>query len=169
MSTPIKRFLSWGDIESRVLEVARQMAVDEWRPDLIVGITRGGAMPAVMLSHYFGCKMVGLDASLRDSDNGPESNLWLPEDAIAGKRILIVDDINDSGATINWIVNDWESSVAVSIKDNPFPWGENVRFAVLIDNEMSDSTQMHYAGETINKREKDEWIVFPFEDFWTRR
>jgi hypoxanthine phosphoribosyltransferase len=121
-----------------------------------------------MLSHYLDCKMVGLDVSLRDNATGPESNIELPIEAMMGHRILIVDDINDSGATINWIVNDWENSVLSG--DRVFPWGENVRFAVVIDNAASNATiQPHYTGETINKREKDEWIVFPYEEFWKGR
>lgn len=160
-----KRLLSWQDIEGNVLEIARQMNIDEWRPDIIVGITRGGAMPAVMLSHYLECKMVGLDVALRDSDTGPEANLWLPEDALNGKRILIVDDINDTGATINWIMNDWES-----FDNREFPWGQNVRFAVVINNEASNANiEPHYIGESINKQEDNVWLVFPYEDFWKGR
>ena len=37
--------------------------------------------------------------SLRDDDHGSESNAWMSEDAYNGKNILIVDDINDTGAT----------------------------------------------------------------------
>ena len=167
MNQPNKRFLSWRDIEGNVLEIARQIGIDEWRPDIIVGVTRGGAMPAVMLSHYLECKMIGLDVALRDSEMAPETNTWLAEDAMHGKRILIVDDINDSGATINWIMDDWESSVATLIQNQPFPWGENVRFATVINNEASDARMFpHYTGEQINKREDNVWIVFPYEEFW---
>ena len=53
-----------------------------------------------------------LDVRLRDADGiGPESNAWLAEFAGNGKNILIVDDINDTGATFEWIKNDWHSSV----------------------------------------------------------
>jgi hypoxanthine phosphoribosyltransferase len=140
------------------------MQRDSWRPDLIIGITRGGAVPAILLSHYLDVKMVGLDVSLRDHGEfnmGPESNCWASEMAQNGQNILIVDDINDTGATINWIIDDWEHP-----KDS-IKWGDNVRFAMVIDNEASKATHTpEYVGESINKAEEDVWVVFPYEDWW---
>ena len=162
-----KQYISWSQLEGHCIEIARQMMVDHWMPDIIVGITRGGAIPAVMISQLLEVKMVGLDVSLRDSTNGPESNCWLAEDAAAGKRILIVDDINDSGATINWIVNDWNSSV--SGPGHNIEWGFNVRFATIVDNESSKATVAPtYYSEVVNKVNDDVWLVFPFEEFWKK-
>lgn len=160
-----KRYISFDQMKSYCSEMIRQMIQDDWKPDLIVGITRGGALPAVMLSHFLGCKMVGLDVSLRDNSNlevsGPEHNCWVPELATNGRNILIVDDINDTGATINWILDDWDCPKG-SIR-----WGDNVRFAVIIDNEDSRSkVTPQYCGEVINKAVKDEWLVFCYEDWW---
>lgn len=157
-----KRYISFEGMKGYCNEILRQMSVDAWRPELIIGITRGGALPAVMLSQYLGVKMVGLDVSLRDSaEYGPESKLWAADDAVNGKKILIVDDINDTGATINWIIQDWD------IPAGKIRWGDNVRFAVVVDNESSTAkVAPSYCGTTINKAFKDEWIVFPVEDWW---
>lgn len=163
-----KRYIDWYEYQGMIGELARQISLTEWRPELIVGVTRGGATAAVMLSHYFDCKMVGLDVALRDNyDNshGPESNLWAAEDASHGKKILIVDDLNDSGATINWIMDDWNSS----IKTSELKWNDNIRFAVLLDNSASNSKiTPSYCAETINKHEDPIWIVFPYEEWWSK-
>ena len=162
-----KQFITWPQLEGYCMEIAKQVMLSKWTPDIIVGITRGGAIPAVMLSQFLEVKMVGLDVSLRDSQNRPETNCWLAEDAAAGRNILIVDDINDSGATINWIMDDWASSVAGL--DRGIEWGYNVRVATIVDNDSSDA-KLHpkYCGTTINKANEDRWVVFPWEDFWKK-
>ena len=50
MSTNNRKY-TWEGIEEAVNSIAMQMYKDEWRPDYIVGITRGGLIPAVLLSH----------------------------------------------------------------------------------------------------------------------
>jgi hypoxanthine phosphoribosyltransferase len=158
------RQIDWFEYQGMVSEIARQIALTEWRPDTIVGITRGGALAAVMLSHYFKCKMVGLDVSLRDGGT-PEHNLILAEEAANGKKILIVDDIKDTGATINWIISDWESSEPTIGREQK--WGINIKFAVLIDNEASDSVLVpSYFAEAVNKFENPVWVIFPYENWW---
>jgi hypoxanthine phosphoribosyltransferase len=82
------------------------------------------------------------------------------------KKILIVDDINDSGATLNWIKDDWQSGCLPDAVDWNYVWNNNVRFAVLINNEASEFRDPDYVGKIINKMEKDEWCVFPWENWW---
>ncbi|WP_447406336.1 phosphoribosyltransferase, partial [Clostridium perfringens] len=69
-------------------------------PDHIVGIGRGGLVPAVYLSHAIGVPTVSCD-QLSGNDGLVDTVLvrvagW----AAAGRRLLFVDDINDSGRTI---------------------------------------------------------------------
>jgi hypoxanthine phosphoribosyltransferase len=160
-----KIYYSWQQIQGAVLEIARQMALHNWRPDYIVGVTRGGAIPAVLLSQYTGIPMRPLQVSLRDS-NDCVSDLGMAEDAFDNKKILIVDDINDTGATINWIKQDWPSGC---FPDNPkwnSIWGDDVRFAVLTHNTASKFKDPDYSVWTVNKAEEDCWLVYPWEDFW---
>ena len=109
-----KQLVTWTDVEHQVQEILRQMHRDEWMPDYVVGLTRGGLAPANMISQYLDIPMHTLKVKLRDHAD-TESNLWMAEDAFGsnetgGMNILIVDDINDSGATLNWIKQDWQSS-----------------------------------------------------------
>lgn len=168
-----KIFVSWQDVEHQTQEILRQLQLDKWQPDYVVGLTRGGLVPANLISQYLECPMETLKVSLRDSNSQPESNLWMAEDAFGynakEKNILIVDDINDSGATLNYIKQDWESSCMPNDSRWNEVWGSNVRVAVLYDNEASkNELEIDYCAITINKADEDAWIVFPWEDWWTR-
>lgn len=170
------------DVRAWVHTIIREMNSDHFRPDYIVGLTRGGLIPATMISHYLNIPLHTLNVSLRDNaDMGPESNLWMAEDAFGynhdpqtsiksnadlKKKILIIDDINDSGATLNWIKDDWRSGCLPDAVDWDYVFGNNVRFAVLINNEASEFKDPSYIGKTINKAENDEWCVFPWENWW---
>jgi xanthine phosphoribosyltransferase len=174
-----KIYYSWQDIENQTQEILRQLQRDTWRPDYVVGLTRGGLVPANLISQYLEVPMETLKVSLRDSEHGPESNLWMAEDAFGyanydpmcsgngRKRILIVDDINDSGATLNWIKQDWQSGCLPDDERWAEVWGNNVRVAALVDNEASKSElKISYSAIDLNKAEEDVWIVFPWEDWW---
>lgn len=162
-----KLTLSWQDVQYSVQEILRQMQKDDWRPDIVLGVDRGGLPISTMISHYLSVPHESVKVSLRDNPQ-TESLLWAPEDAMAGKKILIVDDINDSGATQAWIMEDWASSVAgVEPEFIGKYWHDTVRFAALVDNEASEQ-YTDYCGMSVNKVENDIWIDFPWESWWNR-
>lgn len=177
--------IHFNNINEMVHTIVRQISISRFRPDYVIGITRGGIVPALMISHYFNIPMHTLKVSLRSDPPDTESNCWMAEDAFGyvsvdaretlksrwdihkRKNILIVDDINDSGATFDWIKQDWINSCLPAEEEAwRSVWNKNVRFAVLVDNESSNFNSIDYSGENINKDEDPAWIVFPWERWW---
>ncbi len=72
-------------IAGYVNDIIRQLIIDDFKPDYIVGLTRGGLVPALMLSHYLKVPMHTLKVSMRDDDHC-ESNLWMAEDAFGHEQ-----------------------------------------------------------------------------------
>jgi hypoxanthine phosphoribosyltransferase len=176
-----KLYYTWSDIQSMCVGIGMQMYKDNWRPDYIVGITRGGAVPAVILSHLIEVPMRPLEVSLRDGGQCV-SDLGVAEEAFGyvsleeqetlksrwdiskRKNILVVDDINDTGATFNWIKKDWQSGCLPN-EDSAWNsvWSKNVRFAVLTNNLSSKFDEVSYYSKEVNKAEEDVWLVYPWE------
>jgi|TARA_B110000444_G_scaffold36815_1_gene32340 hypoxanthine phosphoribosyltransferase len=174
-----KHYYSWADVEKMCVSIVNQMYKDNWRPDYIVGITRGGNVPATIISNITGIRCEALKVSLRDGESGKtgDSMLWMAEDAFgyndgtlvtAGpleNKILIVDDINDTGATFNWIMEDWKSGCLPDHLRWNNIFGNNVRFATLTDNLASEfNSKISYTCHEVNKAEEDVWLVYPWEN-----
>lgn len=156
-----KKIYTWEDIERMCVSIVNQMYTDNWRPDYIVGITRGGNVPATIISNMTGIRCEALKVSLRDAVHGLESNNWMAVDALGypdsdatdmKKNILIVDDINDTGATFKHITE------AIGSNDN-------LKFASIIHNDPSEFDKLDYWCYNINKKENPVWIVFPWEQW----
>lgn len=144
--------------------IIREMVIDDFRPDFIVGLTRGGLFTAMYLSHYFNLPMKTLHIALRDHFT-VEFNKELADNAFAGKKILIVDDINDTGSTFTMLREIWEGFYTNKWRDDI--WNNTTKFAVLIDN-LASKSDIDYCGIEINKDEKPEWCVFPWEAWWRK-
>jgi hypoxanthine phosphoribosyltransferase len=168
-----KKFISWNDIDKMCNDIAIDILKSDWRPEYIVGISRGGLSAAVILSHILEVPMHTLKVTLRDGiEEDCDHNLWMSEDAVGyGKmgcleneptNILIVDDINDSGATYAWIKKDWRSTCLPNLSDWDTVFGTNVRFAVLVNN-LASKESADFSAMEINKEEDPSWIVFPWE------
>ena len=151
--TPQLHPISNDELVADVLTVARTIAAGDWRPDFIIGIGRGGLVPAVYLSHRLAVPMLSIDHSSKVPGFAEELLHKVAEKSAAGTRLLFVDDINDSGGTIATI----RRLLVESGCDNA-----NLRFAVVISNTRSRAT-VDYWAQTIDRAIDKRWFVFPWE------
>ena len=119
-----KRFLEWGDIEIAIERLATNIKISKKKIGSIRGLVRGGLIPAVMLSHK-------LNIPFMDEDNDSDG------------YILIVDDICDTGQTLEYYT----------------------KYQYIL------TATLHYKTSAIVEPDfwwkiapTDEWIVYPWEE-----
>lgn len=144
-----KEYYSIDNLNEDILSLISQVRSANLKIDVILSVNRGGCIPGVYLSHGLKLPHKVIDLQLRDGTNIPDSNS-VKNLKINSKKILIIDDINDTGSTfihLNRIIN-----------------ANNTKkyFACLINN-IGSKFQVEFYGRSINKVEKPSWYVFPWE------
>ncbi len=148
--------LSWTDVTGMVELLARTLRRSPF--DMVIGVSRSGLIPAVMLSHVLNVREFGaVDIRRTESDavraikrpplvTGHGMNV----DNLQSRRVLLVDDIVGEGATLK---------AAVSfLKER----GAGVVSAALVVNRANCAEE----PETIVDRfacTVHDWVVFPWE------
>lgn len=156
MTTPKYEYLDHKTMDSYYAEVVRQLANCAIVPEVIIALSRGGLDFGVKLSHYFDdADLVPLVWQTRDGALKQEDLLHDTLKANAGARVLIVDDILDSGETLTQI--EAITDVYASTVD--------IYYAAAIANTEAE-IQVDFAGREISRSDDTQWFVFPFENWW---
>ncbi|TCM19780.1 xanthine phosphoribosyltransferase/hypothetical protein [Novosphingobium sp. PhB165] len=156
---PQLHFLEYyEDFLAKVRLLARNVREGDWKPDFVIGVGRGGLVPAVYLSHQLDLPMLSIDHSAKVPGFADELLAKVAAMSAAGTRLLFIDDINDSGGTIEYI-----RGLLASNGSMP----DNLRFAVLINNQRS-KVEVDLWVDVIDRAEDKRWFVFPWESVGTR-
>jgi xanthine phosphoribosyltransferase len=156
MSTPVEPELYYIPYEGFLADVrtmAQTLATSAWKPDFIIGIGRGGLVPAVYISHELNLPMLSIDHSSKVPGFADELLGKVAAKSAAGTKLLFVDDINDSGSTIDYIRR--------LVAENGCDQG-NLRFAVVLNNVRS-KVAVDYWAQMIDRNDDKRWFVFPWE------
>lgn len=141
---------SYNQITQMCEGLAEEIERWEQKPTSIVGLIRGGCVPAVILSHLLGipCKMLAYSSHNGFGDNQDAENQISDEIANAPNQ-LIVDDICDSGNTMKEVMD------AIRIA------GNRATSCTLIyrDHDKSKYEPDMYATRITTQS----WVIFPWE------
>jgi len=146
-------YIPYESFLAGVEALAAKLEQDNWSPDYLVGVGRGGLVPAAYLSHRTDIPMLSVDHSSGEPSFADELLGKLALKCSAGSRILIIDDINDSGSTIAHL----RTGIAQRGGRE-----DHVRVAVLINNVRSRATA-DYSASDIDRETDKRWFVFPWE------
>jgi len=144
-------YISWNRFYRLTGELYRGIAASGFQPDIIVGIARGGYMPARVLADFF--DLMNLAAIKVEHYHGPRKSSQavvrhpLTAD-ITGRHVLVVDDVSDSGDSFNVALAHLRAS------GNP----TELRTAVLHHKLTSRYVPDFFAARIVKWR----WIIYPW-------
>ena len=143
-----KLILSWNEYNKTVEKLAIQIEDSGYKPNILVGIMRGAAPMIDVLSRIFKLKCAYL-ADESYSGKGEMSSIA----PIMGGKILLCDDLSDTGITFNKSI-DWLNKYE-PIKNKI----EDIKTATLWKKKKS-SFEPDFCAVRLSE---DPWIVQPFE------
>lgn len=154
--------ISWKETEILVFNIARQLTLNDFKPNVIVPIIRGGMVPARLICSYFDKAIVcPITAKLYLSDIGSVDVGEFNCCGFYGQlklliKLLIVDDISDGGETLEAVKN---KIIDTFLFDKSTPLRNLFKTATLIYREGSNFIP-DFHGKKVNHKK---WFVFPWE------
>lgn len=146
---PVKSFYSWNTYRSRVNELKKRI---NHKPDFVVSIGKGGSIPGVILAEYFDVDNYNLGLKSYSKFDRTEIKEYQPlqsYEGFRGMRVLLVDDLADSGETFKYALRKFEEN--------------NVRCvntAAVFKKTHSKFTPDYFVDEV----ESNVWVVHPWEE-----
>lgn len=160
MTTSMKfktRIVDWDQISKSIDKICKDMIMSDVKIDSVIGLSRGGLIPAVMLANQLGVRQVysyGLKSYSKKTRGDIETYQHVHADSITGDNIIVVDDISDKGETMGYVKRQLCSS------DRLTPWKhKNIHTCTLCIKEHTDFLPTWYDFTL----ESDEWVIFPWE------
>jgi len=146
--------LTWDDIEDCCRKLASAIKNSDFKPETIVGIQRGGCITAVLLSHLLNIEnfcTIGIRSTKSDDIRAQRIKPIIYDSfslqLITGKKVLLADDITDTGETL------------IEAKKELLKYGpKEVKSATIICAPASNGKVDFYGKEV------KPWVVFPWEN-----
>lgn len=142
---------SWDYIYELLIELAEKIKKSGFKPDIIVGISRGGWPPARVMSDLLenpNITSIRVEFYLDVYKTADKPTITQPISVpIKDKRVLIVDDVSDTGKTLKLVYEELTKQA------------REVKTATLYYKPWTDYEPDFYAKVT------DAWIIFPWDRY----
>ncbi len=153
-------YFTYADIHETMRRLAEQLEQSSFTPDVIVAIGTGGFIPARILRTYIKKPILTVGLAYYDADNKPtgipQKVQWIDEvqQKLEGKRVLLVDEVDDSRATLEYCLRELLASrpleVAVMVLHNKRKPKRG---------SLPPEIRHYWAGEEL----EDHWICYPWD------
>ncbi len=153
---PRCRRVTWEDADRWAGRIAERVRAADAIPQTIVALTRGGWVPARLLCDHFGVhRLVSLRAQHWGVTATPSGKAELTEGlsgSVADQRVLVVDDITDTGESLSLAVEHVRAGRPSQVESAAFLHIAHSKFV-----------PTYYAEEI--PRTAWVWVVFPW-NYW---
>ena len=108
----------WSRVGGILIQLAETIRQD-WRPDLVVGIAKGGVIPAVFLSSAFLVDFFPIKLSSRHNEEVVHDEpAWFvfPTEEVRDRKVLVVDHITVTGRTLRMAVEEIKKRGATEVR-----------------------------------------------------
>ncbi len=147
------RLVSWKDIERWSKDVVKKVIESGYEPEIVIGLARGGLVPARLISDYLNIKdLYAVKTEHWGVTATPDGKAKLAQGLqvdISGKKVLVVDDITDTGQSLKLAVDH-------ITRQNP----KEVRGATLLHITHSKYVPHYYSEEV--PEDNWTWFIFPW-------
>ena len=150
-------YVSWDEYHLLTERLALKVAHSAWEFDQILCLARGGLRPGDVLSRVFDKPLAIMSTSSYRAEAGTIQGrldlakyITLPKGELAG-RVLLVDDLADSGVTLRAVVDRLRGMPSIS----------ELRSAVLWTKGVSSYTPDYF----VELLPTSPWIHQPFEEY----
>ena len=150
-----KIYYSYNYISYSAINLANDIK-NSFEPDYILAISGGGLIPSRMIRKVINKPIISLTIKYYDENDqimdSPEIIQWVDRELIENKKILIIDEIDDTGKTLDFIIN--------KLKEyNPNELCLGVIFNKKKEKAYNFEEIKYFCSEEID----DNWVVFPWE------
>ena len=98
------KLVSWKDIEGWSKDIVRKVIESGYEPEIVIGLARGGLVPARLISDYLNIKdLYAVKTEHWGVTATPDGKAKLAQGlqvSIKGRKVLVVDDITDTGQSL---------------------------------------------------------------------
>jgi uncharacterized protein len=107
-----KLYVTYNEIHKAVKKLAREIEESGFDPDVIVAIGSGGFIPARIMKTFINRPIFAVGISYYGIDNKPsgvpQKIQWIDEveKKLAGKKVLLIDEVDDTRATLSYCVSE---------------------------------------------------------------
>ncbi len=153
-------WFTYDDIHRTVRELASRIEASGFKPDAIVAIGSGGFIPARILRTFIDRPIWAVGVSYYDEHDKPTDNprkvQWIDEveRKLAGKRILLVDEVDDSRSTLEYCIRELlahgPAEIAVAVLHDKRKPKKGV---------IPPEVTKYFAGLHI----EDKWVKYPWD------